>query len=283
MRGSGRSPPHRNVTTSSRRREGAGRAHAGTPHHRHCRRRHGGAPPRGRDRRSWPRSRSRSRRAPDAFRPGRRRRRRRPRDVARRPDRRVAGSGGHRDRLVVLPFAAALFVRWGRTRMAIHRRLTDVRVQPGTRVTASSTSRTTRRCRRPSSWCRTPCRRRLGTTRSPGRVGHPAAERPARQLHGAAQTRGRYRWDPSSRDVSDPFALTKQSLEFDERDELLGDPGGRGPVRPPPSAPVGPASEPPGRGTVPHRRGLLHDAGYQEGDDLGASTGRRWPAPGRAR
>ena len=35
------------------------------------------------------------------------------------------------------------------------------------------------------------------------------------------QTRGRYRLGPLSVDISDPFALTRQRIEFDERDELL--------------------------------------------------------------
>ena len=34
--------------------------------------------------------------------------------------------------LAALPFAiAAIFVRWGRQRIAVHRRLSDVRVSPG--------------------------------------------------------------------------------------------------------------------------------------------------------
>ena len=37
--------------------------------------------------------------------------------------------------LAVLPFLAGAFVWWGRTRIDVHRRLDDVRVPPGTRVT----------------------------------------------------------------------------------------------------------------------------------------------------
>ena len=37
--------------------------------------------------------------------------------------------------LAALPAIAALFVRWGQQRIAIHRSLSDVRVPPGTRVT----------------------------------------------------------------------------------------------------------------------------------------------------
>ena len=35
------------------------------------------------------------------------------------------------------------------------------------------------------------------------------------------QTRGRYQLGPLSVDVSDPFALVRQRLEFDEREELI--------------------------------------------------------------
>ena len=35
------------------------------------------------------------------------------------------------------------------------------------------------------------------------------------------QTRGRYQLGPLSIDVSDPFALVRQPLEFDEREDLI--------------------------------------------------------------
>ena len=37
--------------------------------------------------------------------------------------------------LAALPLIAGLFVRWNRQRVTVRRRLSDVRVQPGTRVT----------------------------------------------------------------------------------------------------------------------------------------------------
>jgi uncharacterized protein (DUF58 family) len=123
--------------------------------------------------------------------------------------------------LIVLPFAAALFVRWGRTQIAIRRRLTDVRVQPGTRVTIQLDVEN--RAPVPSTFL-------LVQDTLPPALGRPArlvvSGIPPRSVQRVSytvlpQTRGRYRLGPLIADVSDPFALTKQSLEFDERDELL--------------------------------------------------------------
>jgi uncharacterized protein (DUF58 family) len=123
--------------------------------------------------------------------------------------------------LIVLPFAAALFVRWGRTRITIHRRLTDVRVQPGTRVTVQLDI---------ENHAPVPSTFLLVQDTLPPALGRPArlvvSGVPGRGVQRVSytvlpQTRGRYRLGPLIADVSDPFALTKQSLEFDERDELL--------------------------------------------------------------
>ena len=93
------------------------------------------------------------------------------------------------------------------------------------------------------------------------------------------QTRGRYRLGPLSVDITDPFALTRQRLEFDERDELLGDPGDRGPPRADPTAPIG-QSFGASRARQLFRTGEEYYTmrGYQEGDDL-----RRihWPSVAR--
>jgi uncharacterized protein (DUF58 family) len=123
--------------------------------------------------------------------------------------------------LAALPAIAALFVRWGRQRIAIHRRLSDVRVAPGTRVTVQIDIEN--RSVAPTSFL-------LLQDRLPSVLGRPArmvvSGIPA---HGSQQvsytvlpqTRGRYQLGPLSVDVSDPFALVRQRLEFDEREELI--------------------------------------------------------------
>lgn len=123
--------------------------------------------------------------------------------------------------LVALPFLAGLFVRWGRTRIRIRRRLSDVRVAPGTRVTVRIDVDNDAPV--PSSFL-------LVEDRLPSVLGRPARLVVSGiQAHTSQsvsytvlpQTRGRYRLGPLTVDVSDPFALTRQRLEFDERDDLL--------------------------------------------------------------
>jgi len=137
---------------------------------------------------------------------------------------RVVGSAGMEVvaiGLAALPFLAGLFVRWGRTRLLIHRRLSDVRVPPGTRVTVRLDVEN--QAPVPSSFL-------LIEDRVPATLGRPArlvvSGVPAHGRQEVAytvlpQTRGRYRMGPLTIDVSDPFVLTRQRLEFDELDDLL--------------------------------------------------------------
>jgi uncharacterized protein (DUF58 family) len=123
--------------------------------------------------------------------------------------------------LVALPFLSGWFVRWGRTKLRIRRRLSDVRVQPGTRVTVQLEI---------ENDAPTPSPFLLLEDRLPPDLGRPArlvvSGLPARDQERVVyavlpQTRGRYRLGPLSVDVTDPFALTRQRLDFDEVDELL--------------------------------------------------------------
>ena len=123
--------------------------------------------------------------------------------------------------LAALPLIAAVFVHRGRQRVELRRRLSDVRVPPGTRVTVSIDveNRST-----------APTAVLLIEDRIP-----PALGRPARLvisgIRGRAtqrvsytvvpQMRGRYPLGPLTVDVSDPFALHRQRIEFAEREELL--------------------------------------------------------------
>jgi len=137
---------------------------------------------------------------------------------------RVVGSAGMEVvgiGLVALPFVSALFVRWTRTKLRIRRRLSDVRVPPGTRVTVEL--EVDNDAPSPSPFL-------LIEDRLPATLGRPArlvvTGLPA---HGAQrvaytvlpQTRGRYRLGPLAVDVCDPFALTRQRVEFDDHDDLL--------------------------------------------------------------
>lgn len=123
--------------------------------------------------------------------------------------------------LVAMPFLAGLLVRWGRTRLRIFRRLSDVRVAPGTRVTVRLDV---------ENEAVVPSPFLMLEDRLPPTLGRPArlvvSGVPARGSQQVAytvlpQARGRYRMGPLTVDVSDPFMLTRQRLQFDELDDLL--------------------------------------------------------------
>jgi uncharacterized protein (DUF58 family) len=120
-----------------------------------------------------------------------------------------------------LPFAAALFARWGRQRIAVTRRLSDVRVNPGARVAVELSIEN--RSHAATSFL-------MVEDRLPAALGRPArlvlTGVPARGIQRVhytlvPQTRGRYRIGPVAVDVSDPFALTRLRLEFEDRDDLI--------------------------------------------------------------
>jgi uncharacterized protein (DUF58 family) len=123
--------------------------------------------------------------------------------------------------LVVLPFATALFARWSRHRLRIRRRLSETRVQPGQRVhveldvenqTSGQTSFLLIEDRLPSALGRS-ARLVIASL-------HPRARQQVRYSL-VPRRRGRYVLGPLTVDLSDPFALTKVRVEFDERDELV--------------------------------------------------------------
>jgi uncharacterized protein (DUF58 family) len=182
--------------------------------------------------------------------------------------------------LVVLPFAASLFARRSRQRLRIHRRLSETRVQPGQRayveLEVENLSPTS------TSFL-------LVEDRLPAALGR-SARLVIASLHGRARQRVRYSLTPRQRgrftlgplsiDLSDPFALTKTRVEFDEREELVVAPevenlaGG-------PDSPFGLTS---GLALAKHlfRTGdeFYTMRAYVEGDDL-----RRihWPSVARSR
>ena len=106
--------------------------------------------------------------------------------------------------LVALPFLAGLFVRWGRTRLRIRRRLSDVRVAPGTRVTVRLDV---------ENEAPVPSPFLLIEDRLPAALGRPARlvvpGLPGKTSHQVGytvlpQTRGRYRLGPLTVDVVRP-------------------------------------------------------------------------------
>ncbi|MCI0633764.1 MAG: DUF58 domain-containing protein [Actinobacteria bacterium] len=123
--------------------------------------------------------------------------------------------------IILLPFAASLFVRWSKQRLRIRRRLSETRVQPGQRVHVelevenhgpTQTPFLLIEDRLPSPLGRSA---RLVVSSLPPR-GH---QRVRYSL--TPHRRGRYVLGPLTADLSDPFALTKVRVEFDDRDELV--------------------------------------------------------------
>lgn len=123
--------------------------------------------------------------------------------------------------LVVLPFAAAGFARWSRQRLRLRRRLSDTRVQPGQRVHVELEV---------ENLSPTPTSFLLVEDRLPSALGRsarlviaamPAKDRQRVRYSLTPRQRGRYTLGPPTIDLSDPFALTRLRVEFDEREDLV--------------------------------------------------------------
>ena len=123
--------------------------------------------------------------------------------------------------IAILPFAAAFSARRATRRLAVTRRLSDVRVGPGTRVNVGIEAEN--RSLAPTSFL-------LLEDKIPSALGRPArlvlTGLPSRRSQEVSytvlpQTRGRYSLGPMRIDVSDPFALSRRWLEFPHLDELL--------------------------------------------------------------
>jgi uncharacterized protein (DUF58 family) len=121
----------------------------------------------------------------------------------------------------VLPLLASGFTRWGRQRLVATRRLSDVRVAPGTRVEVEvevdnrspvTTSFLLVEDRLPPA---------LGRSARLVLTGMPSGGTQRARYTLLPQARGRYGIGPLTVDVCDPFALSRLRLQFDDRDELL--------------------------------------------------------------
>jgi uncharacterized protein (DUF58 family) len=180
--------------------------------------------------------------------------------------------------LIMLPFVAWLFLRWGTRRITAARHLSEPRVTPGTRVTV-----------------------RLDVTYGEAGTSSfllledrlpPALGRPARLVvtgigpRGAhhvtytvvPQARGRYAIGPLAIDRTDAFGLTRRRVVLDGRDELLVTPeieDLRTPADAASATSIGSARS---RQLLRSGEEYYTMRGYQEGDDL-----RRihWPSVAR--
>jgi uncharacterized protein (DUF58 family) len=123
--------------------------------------------------------------------------------------------------LLILPLAAVAFTRWTRHRLRVVRRLSDQRIPPGRRLTVDLEVEN----QGPASTSFL-----LVEDRVPSALGRPArlvmtGVLPHGRAHASytllAQSRGRYVLGPLSLDLSDPFALTRVRVQFDQRDEVI--------------------------------------------------------------
>jgi uncharacterized protein (DUF58 family) len=122
--------------------------------------------------------------------------------------------------LLLLPFIATLFVRWGTRTIDVHRHLSEPRVSPGTRVTVRLDV-SHEGAAKPSFL--------LLEDRLPPSLGRPArvvVAGSARALQHVSYTivphaRGRYAIGPMAVDRTDAFGLTRRRVLLDGRDELL--------------------------------------------------------------
>ena len=123
--------------------------------------------------------------------------------------------------LLVLPFGASLFARWSRQRLRIHRRLSDTRVQPGQRVHVEL--EVENRSPTQTSFLLVEDRLPAALGRSARLVIASIAARDRQRVRYSLtpRQRGRYSLGPLTVDLSDPFALTKLRVEFDEREDLV--------------------------------------------------------------
>ena len=180
--------------------------------------------------------------------------------------------------IAVLPLLAAWATKRSARRILIRRRLSEVRVAPGTRVQVTLELENASPI--PTSFLlledRLPTPLGRAARLVMGGIDPSTRERATYTL--VPQARGRYTIGPLVVDVSDPFALTRLRLEFDEREELLVTPEieDLGAAPDPSSGPTFGAS----RARQLFRTGEEYYTmrQYQEGDDL-----RRihWPSVAR--
>lgn len=180
--------------------------------------------------------------------------------------------------IAALPFLAAAFVRFTPRKLEIRRRLSEIRVAPGTRVTVDVEIRNGATARSPLLLLEDRLPAALGRPARLVVTGVPPRARQQVSYTVLPQTRGRYGIGPLWVDVTDPFGLTRGRVRVDRRDELLVTPEIEDLTTPPDAVT--------GHGVGAARARQLMRTGeeyftmraYQEGDDL-----RRihWPSVAR--
>ena len=124
--------------------------------------------------------------------------------------------------LAALPAIAAIFVRWGRQRIADPpARSPTSASRPGPASRSRSTSRTARPPPPRSCCWRTGCPPRSADRPGWSSPASPPAARSGSRTPSCRRRAAAISSGPLSVDVSDPFALVRQRLEFDEREELI--------------------------------------------------------------
>jgi uncharacterized protein (DUF58 family) len=119
--------------------------------------------------------------------------------------------------ITALPLIASFAAKRGAQRISVRRRLSDVRISPGSRVTV--TLDVENRSPIPTSFLLLEDRLPTPLGRAARLVigGIRAGKREEATYTLVPQSRGRYLLGPLVIDVSDPFALSRVRLEFDER------------------------------------------------------------------
>jgi uncharacterized protein (DUF58 family) len=179
--------------------------------------------------------------------------------------------------LLLLPFIAALFVRWGTRTIHVQRHLSEPRVSPGSRVTVRLDV-THEGAAKPSFL--------MLEDRLPPSLGRPArvvVAGSARALQHVSYTivpnaRGRYTIGPMAVDRTDAFGLTRRRVLLDGRDELLVTPEVEDLRAPAEATSVTNVGSARARQLLRTGEEYYTMRGYQEGDDL-----RRihWPSVAR--
>ena len=179
--------------------------------------------------------------------------------------------------LLLLPFIAALVVRWGTRTIHVQRHLSDPRVSPGSRVTVRLDVMHDGAAK-PSFL--------LLEDRLPPSLGRPArvvVAGSARALQHVSYTivpnaRGRYLIGPMAVDRTDAFGLTRRRVLLDGRDELLVTPEVEDLRAPTEATSVTNVGSARARQLLRTGEEYYTMRGYQEGDDL-----RRihWPSVAR--
>jgi uncharacterized protein (DUF58 family) len=120
-----------------------------------------------------------------------------------------------------LPFLAALFVRWNRVRLSIHRHLSAARVFPGTRIVVTLTVENQGAATAPFLLLEDALSPSLGP---PARLvvsGVPAGLKQSASYSVLARHRGRYAIGPVMISVTDPFGLGRIRLRDPSETELV--------------------------------------------------------------